>query len=272
MKFNPFVLLVALVLFTQCNDSTPSKVIKPKKKNTPSIPYTVVDHIPHDINAFTEGFFIHNGQLFESTGSPEYLPNSESVFGIVDTATGTLIPSVTLNRKHYFGEGITLLNGKIYQLTYLSQTGFIYDAESYKQIGTFTIPSKEGWGMTTDGKHLIMSDGTFKLSYLDPETMTVISQLSVAENGYAKKNLNELEYINGFIYANVWMTNNIVKIDPETGKVVGKMNLDKVAQNNKSFYPNSMEMNGIAFDEVNNLVYVTGKLWGRTYRLKLDHQ
>lgn len=269
MKIYQIAFLFTLVFLTQCTDSEPQKTIQPKKQTIPLLTYQVIDYIPHDTNAFTEGLFIHKKQLFESTGSPEYLPNSESVFGVVDTLSGKLSPLVTLNRKHYFGEGTTLLNNKIYQLTYLSQIGFIYDAESFEQIGTFNIASKEGWGMTTDGKHLIMSDGSFKLSYLDPETMSVIRQVNVTENGYAIKNLNELEYVNGFIYANVWMTNNIVKIDSKTGRVVGKINLTKLAQENKLNYPKSIEMNGIAYNSASNQFYVTGKLWGRIYRIKI---
>jgi glutamine cyclotransferase len=133
----------------------------------------------------------------------------------------------------------------------------------------FTFPSEEGWGLTTDGANLIMSDGTYILTYLDPETLQVIKTISVTENGNAKVHLNELEYINGFIYANIWTTNTIVKINPENGKVVGIIDLNDLSLEANYLYRHSLEMNGIAYDSITNKIYVTGKLWPKIYEIEL---
>lgn len=237
---------------------------------TPVINYQVIKTYPHDTNAFTEGFLIHEGKLFESTGASKELPQTKSLFGIVDLNTGKINTKVEIDRTKYFGEGITILNGKIYQLTYTTKVGFIYDANTYKKIGEFNIPSKEGWGLTTDGTNLIMTDGTNILTYLNPTTMQVIKTLPVSENGYAKDFLNEVEYINGYIYANIWTTTTIVKINPADGKVVEKLDLSNLANEARNIYPNSLEMNGIAFDSISGNILVTGKLWPKIYEIKLE--
>jgi glutamine cyclotransferase len=178
---------------------------------------------------------------------------------------------VEIDKKKYFGEGITFLKGKVFQLTYKTKVGFIYDATTFKKLGEFTFPSKEGWGLTTDGEHLIMSDGTNVLTYLDPHSLQVIKTIEVSENGYAKDYLNELEMINGYIYANIWTTNTIVKIDPGNGKVLGKLDLTNLATEAKEIYNGSLEMNGIAYDSALNKIYITGKLWPKIYEIKFDH-
>ncbi|GAB3817008.1 glutaminyl-peptide cyclotransferase [Pontibacter rugosus] len=194
------------------------------------INYAVVKAYPHDSNAFTEGLLVHEGKLYESTGSPSDLPDTKSLVGIVDLSTGNIDTKVELDRKKYFGEGIVILNNKLYQLTYVSKVGFVYDLNTFEKLQEFTIPSKEGWGMTTDSTHLIMSDGTSQLTYLDPETLQKARVVGVYDNNGPLKNLNELEYINGYIYANVYTTNTIVKIDPSSGQVVGKIYLTALAQ------------------------------------------
>ena len=169
-----------------------------------------------------------------------------------------------------FGEGIAFLAGKVYQLTYKSKIGFIYDAKTFKQLGEFKIPTKEGWGLTTNGKELIMSDGTNTLTYLDANNLQVIKKLSVTENGTAKNNLNELEYFNDHIYANLWTTNTILKIDPNDGRIVGEIDLTSFASEARSIYPGSLEMNGIAYDSLSNRVFVTGKLWPKIYEITIS--
>jgi hypothetical protein len=134
----------------------------------------------------------------------------------------------------------------------------------------FTIPSKEGWGMTTDGTNLIMSDGTNNLYFLDPSTLSVVKTLPVSENGYAKDFLNELEYINGYIFANIWGTSKIAKIDIETGIVQGEINLRSLAEDAYYEYKGSLEMNGIAYDSITEVMYITGKMWPKVYKIKLD--
>lgn len=243
---------------------------KTVKKAIPNISFTQVNYYPHDTTSFTEGLLIHKGELYESTGSPDNLPQTKSLFGIVNLTSGEIDVKVELDRNKFFGEGIVVLNEIIYQLTYKSRKGFIYSSYTFEKIGEFRCPTEEGWGLTTDGINIIMSDGTNILTYLDPKTLKVVKTISVSQNGYAKSSLNELEFINGYIYANVWTTNIIVKIDPENGKVVGKMDLTSLASDSRSRYPNSLEMNGIAFDSISNKVYITGKLWPRLYEIIIN--
>jgi len=231
----------------------------------------LVNTYPHDTTAFTEGFLFHDKKLLESTGAPEYLTQTRSAFGEVDLEKGKLDVKGELDKKIYFGEGIVVLNGKIYQVTYQNQAGFIYDAKTYAKVGQFNYQNKEGWGLTTDGKSIIMSDGTFNLTFLDPENQNVTKVLAVTEGGYGLDHINELEYINGFIYANVWMTNYIVKINPETGEVLGKIDLDDLNVKAKGQNPRCLEMNGIAYDAASDRIMITGKLWPGVYEISFPH-
>lgn len=265
------IILFAFLLFACNGTQEKSKNTTPSQPIISTIDYFLVNSFPHDTIAFTEGFLIHKGKLYESTGASQEFPKTRSLFGEVDLKTGKIETKVELDRMKYFGEGITFLNGKVFQLTYKTKVGFIYDAESFKKINEFTFPCEEGWGMTTDKVNLIISDGTHKLTYLNPNTLQATKTLSVSENGHVKDNLNELEFINGFIYANIWMTNTIVKINPEDGNVVGSLDLTSLADEAKNLYPWSQEMNGIAFDQTNDKVYVTGKLWPKIYEIKFNH-
>ena len=190
------------------------------------------------------------------------------MFGIVDKSTWKIDVKAELDKTIYFGEGIVILKGKVFQVTYKNQKGFIYDAKNFKNLGEFSYTNKEGWGLTTDGKSIIMSDGTSYLTYIDPDSFKVTRILEVAENDRIVENLNELEFIKGFIYANIWMTNTIVKIDPNNGDVVGKMDLSDLAYQSKTKNPNALEMNGIAYDSISNKIMVTGKLWPTIYEIK----
>ncbi|MFB0925083.1 MAG: glutaminyl-peptide cyclotransferase [Vicingaceae bacterium] len=278
MRLKQLIFIFSSVILTflliNCGDepvhSVLEKPIKPKIKSTPNINYTYINSFPHDKNAFTEGFLIHDGELYESTGATAELPQTKSLFGIVDSATGLIDTKVELDRETYFGEGITFLNGKVYQLTYQAKIGFIYDAITFKELGTFNLPTKEGWGMTTDGESLIMSDGSNNLYYLDPNQLSVVRTVPVSDNGRIVGNLNELEFIKGFIYANVWKTNTIVKIDTANGNVVGKLDLNMLANEARHTYPYSMDMNGIAYDSVKGSVFVTGKMWPKYFEIKFN--
>ena len=146
----------------------------------------------------------------------------------------------------------------------------LYDAVTFKEAGRFNLPSSEGWGMTTDGESLIMSDGSNNLYFLEAENLSVKKTISVFDNGHVIDYLNELEYIKGFIYANVWMTNTIVKVDPSNGKVVGRLNLEMLANEARHIHPYSMEMNGIAFDSIKGSVFVTGKMWPKYFEIKFN--
>lgn len=268
-------LSVALVLFgcePEPKEEQPkTNVTEPIVESVPEIPFTLVTKHPHDVNAFTEGLLFYNGQLFESTGATQELPQTKSLFGSVDMKTGVINTKAELDKNIYFGEGIVVLKDKFYQVTYKNQLGFIYDAKSFKKLGQFNYANKEGWGLTTDGTSVIMSDGSEVLTYFNPDGMTVAKTLVVSNNGYIEEYLNELEYINGFIYANVWLKNYIVKINPENGKVVGTLDLSGIEGNAKTTNPQAKEMNGIAFDAATNKIYVTGKMWANIYEIDFKH-
>jgi len=272
IRYISFLLfLIILSICNGCKNNVPTS--KTINKNIPSIDYTYVNSYPHDLTSFTEGFLIHDGNLFESTGATKEFPQTRSMFGIVDLKTGKIDTKVELDKVNYFGEGIGFLNGKVFQLTYKTKVGFIYDAITFKKINEFTFPSAEGWGLTTDGICLILSDGTNILTYLDPDTFEVIKTISVSARGYARNDLklNEMEYINGFIYANLWTTSIIVKVDPADGKVVGKLDLSSLAFDAKNEFSGSLEMNGIAYDSIADRIFVTGKFWPKIYEIELSH-
>jgi glutamine cyclotransferase len=271
MKTRLILFFSASLLFTCCSPS-PEESTTDYKGTTTSVQtiyYDYTNSYPHDINSFTEGFLFHDGKLYESTGATPDLPQTRSLFGVVDLTTGKIDTKAELDKTKYFGEGITFLNGKVYQLTYKTKIGFVYDAVTFKRIKQFTFPSEEGWGMTTDGKNLIMSDGTNTLTFLDPQNLTVVKTIQVSENGYAVDYLNELEYIKGFIYANLYGTNKIARIEPDNGRVTGMLDLTSLAHEAKTLYRGSLEMNGIAYDEAEDKILITGKMWPKIYEIKL---
>lgn len=272
MKQLVILALVVTILYScSCNSRPSDTDTIATVSSTPIINYSVVNYFPHDTTLFTEGFLVHEGQLFESSGAPDNLPQTRSVIGIIDLKTGKLQKKAELDRTKYFGEGIAILKNKLYQLTYKNQLGFIYDARSFKQIGQFIYTNKEGWSLTTDGTYLIMSDGTDTLTYLDPLNLKPAKILKVTENGLRRDSLNELEFIRGFIYANIWANNCIVKIDPSSGKVIGKMDLSSLVMEAKIKNPEADVLNGIAYDSTTDKIYVTGKLWTNIYQINFAH-
>ncbi|MBS3913635.1 MAG: glutaminyl-peptide cyclotransferase [Bacteroidetes bacterium] len=269
MVFRLFLLLTSVILLQACTNEPVEIPAETDEPRTPEISFEFVKSYPHDINAFTEGFLVHQGILYESTGATSQLSQTRSLFGIVDLKSGNIQVKAELDKNIYFGEGIAFLNNKVYQLTYQNKIGFIYDANTFKKLGQFDIPSPEGWGITTDGKFLIMSDGTSSLTWLDPVTLKKTRSIQVKELGYPVDKINELEFIKGFIYANIWMTNTIIKIDPSNGKVVGKMDMTAFAKEAISLHPGSQEMNGIAYDSAKNTVFITGKMWPKIYEITI---
>ena len=266
--------LILFLLLSACNGTdTNGSDITLVTENTPLpiINYALIKTYPHDTTSYTEGLLIHNGQLYESTGSPGGMPQTRSLFGILDTITGKIVKKAELDRNKYFGEGISFLNGKAYQLTYQTKIGFIYDAKTFKELGEFNFPGKEGWGMTTDSTSLIMSDGTDILYYLDPLDFKLSKTVQVTDKKGPVMKINELEYINNFIYANIYETNSIIKIDPSSGKVTALLDLTSLVNEAKSRYPASMEMNGIAYDAVSRKIYITGKMWPTLYQIQFAH-
>lgn len=223
--------------------------------------YELIQSYPHNETFFTEGLEIHNGFLYESTGQ-----NGQSALYKLNLKTGKIMQTVKLGDR-YFGEGITIFNNRIYQLTYKTQVGFMYNLENMALIDSFHFASTEGWGMTHDEQNLIMSDGTNTLTYLDPLACKPIKKLQVYDDKDPVVYLNELEFSDGFIYANVWTTNLIVKIDPATGKVVSKIDLDGIF-NNLSNQNKQVDVNGIAIDPVTKKMYVTGKLYSKLFEIK----
>jgi glutamine cyclotransferase len=272
IKKIPFIILLAF--FVSCNNAshpdTPATEAEKTTDNTPPlINYSVVQALPHDTSSFTEGLLVHDGQIYESTGTEPGMPISrKSLFGVVDPKTGKISAKAELDRNKYFGEGIAFLKDKVYQLTWTTKTGFIYDAKTFKKTGEFNIPVKEGWGMTTDGTNLIMSDGTSNISYVDPATFRLVKIVGVTDNNGPVSNINELELINGFLYANQWQTNYILKIDPSSGKVVGRLDLTSLVNEAHNKYGTSDTLNGIAYDSATGKIYVTGKLWPNIYEIK----
>lgn len=259
-----------LTVFAACNNNNGNDIDEKHVPATPIIHFSVTRYFPHDTTSFTEGFLVHDGRFFESTGSPEDLPQTRSLIGILDLETGKIDKKTELDKK-YFGEGIAIVKDKIYQLTYKHKTGFIYDTGSLKEIGRFTYNNAKGWSLTTDGSELIMSDGTDSLNYLGLKDLHPTKVIRVTENGVPINNLNELEYIKGYIYANIWTTNYIVKIDPLNGKVIGKLDLTSLHFEAKNLNPTADVLNGIAYDEVSDKVYVTGKLWPKIYQINFPH-
>lgn len=272
MKALYFFILLFTCVSCKTKDRPDESIESSEAKNaTPVINYVVSNVYPHDTTSFTEGLLVNDGKLYESTGSPSELPQTKSLFGPVDLKTGTINSKVELDRQKYFGEGITFLNGKMYQLTYQTKKGFVYDGKTFKKVGEFTFPSKEGWGLTTDGSSIIMSDGTSKLTYLDPTTFQPRKTLQVRDENGPVTNLNELELIKGFIYANVYTTPMIVRIDTASGTVTGKINLSSLTGEAKVKYPGALEMNGIGYDSTNGKVFVTGKMWLNIYEINFNH-
>jgi glutamine cyclotransferase len=229
--------------------------------------YEVVNSYPHDTKAYTQGLEFYNGFLYETTGH-----RGQSTLRKVEIKTGKVLQKIDLDKK-YFGEGMTILNNKIYWLTWQGKKGFVYDLETFKQEKEFDYNnSKEGWGLTHNGSELIKSDGSNKIWFLDPETLKEKRSIQVYTNKYALDNLNELELIDGKIYANKYQQNAIVIIAPETGAVLGVANLSdlkKEMEKTQKLVPEDEVLNGIAFDAKNNRLFVTGKHWEKLFEIKL---
>ena len=265
MKYNHSLALplIALISLASCGD-TKTKTVE-SVRDSLALEYSVVNTLPHNTEAFTEGLVVHDSKILESTGQ-----NSHSWIAEVNPGSGEHNKKVNLDAQ-YFGEGITVLNNKIYQLTYKHKIGFIYDARTYKQIGEFpyTTSTGEGWGMTHDNTNLILSDGSEHLYYLDSVTLKPVKTLTVTNNGGRLKQINELEFVNGYIYANVWQTNMIVQINPANGNVVGRLDLTALNNEVNALYPQAYEMNGIAYDKNSKCFLVTGKFWPKAYLIKI---
>ena len=222
--------------------------------------YRVVNVYPHDANAFTQGLTWDRGELFESTGL-----QGRSSLRRVDLATGAVLQRVDFPSE-YFGEGIAVLGDRIFMLTWQNRKGFVFDRNTFACLQEFSYTS-EGWGLTTDGTRLIMSDGTALLRFLDPVTLAQTGSVQVLERGQPVRRLNELEYIHGEVYANVWMTDSVVRINPDTGDVLGWIHLAGLLTPQERAQTDVL--NGIAYDAEGDRLFVTGKLWPKLFEIEL---
>jgi glutaminyl-peptide cyclotransferase len=223
---------------------------------------TIVKTYPHDPQAFTQGLIFSDGFLYESTGAHQ----GNSSLRKVDLETGRVLKEVSLARG-YFGEGLTLWRKRLIQLTWRSGIGFVYDGESFLKIDEFHYDT-EGWGITQDGKSLIMSDGTAVLRFLDPDSFEEVRRIEVRDRGVPVRNLNELEFIKGEIFANVWGSDVIARVSPENGAVLGWVDFSMLR---RALGPvrEAEALNGIAYDGVGDRIFVTGKLWPKLFEVKL---
>lgn len=256
------VFKIVLILFTAL--ALPYSV-NAQKQGKPaaakSFKVKVVETFPHDTQVYTQGLFFYEGQLYESSG--QY---GQSFFRMADLKSGTTLRSFALN-KQYFAEGAVALGGKLFLLTWLEKTVFVYDLKSFRQLGAMHNP-REGWGLTTNGTELIMSDGSEIIYFQDPSNFQTKRTITVKLNGSPLKQLNELEYINGEIWANVYMTDMIVIIDPATGIVKSTVDC-------RNILPQSLRtsrtdvLNGIAYNPADKKIYITGKYWPKLFRIEL---
>lgn len=227
----------------------------------PVYTFRVINAYPHDRNAFTQGLFFENGVFIEGTGL-----YGRSSLRRVSIKTGDILQYHELP-PHFFGEGVTIYENRIVQLTWRSNVGFVYDKDSFELLREFSYPT-EGWGITRDEKHLIMSDGTSILYFLHPETFEERKRIQVHDGNGSVESLNELEYVEGEVYANVFQTNRIAKINPKTGKVVGWIDLKGILGEEDRRRPVDV-LNGIAYDAEKKRLFVTGKLWPKLFEIEL---
>ena len=280
-----FTLTIAIVIIMGCftkQDSTPTSIAAeatsnpssaapevipspsskaPKIAPTPVYGFEIVNTYPHDRAAFTQGLFYDQGELYEGTGL-----NGASSMRRVELETGKILQIQDLDSR-YFGEGLALWDDRLIQLTWRSQVGFIYDRKTFQKLGQFTYRT-EGWGLTQDGQNLIMSDGSNNLYFLDPNTFGEVKRISVQDQGKPIERLNELEYIKGEIFANVWLTDRIVRISPTTGEVLGWIDCTGLIDS-KLLNSSDAVLNGIAYDAEHDRLFVTGKFWPQLFEIKL---
>jgi len=255
--------MLGAVFVCSCSDflSLANSVDSTTADVTPVYKCEVVNAYPHDRDAYTQGLVFENGVLYEGTGL-----RGHSTLRRVDLETGKVLQIHQLP-AHFFGEGVTIHGDKIIQLTWQSHIGFVYDKSSFELVQKFNYAT-EGWGITYDGKHLIMSDGTSTLYFLEPGTFRKIGQIDVHDSKGPVTRLNELEYIQGEIYANIWKSNRIVKVAPQTGQVSGWVDLEGLLTPEDYSEPVGVP-NGIAYDAKNKRLFVTGKLWPRLLEIEL---
>lgn len=259
-KFVPFALiaLVACNNDPQPNDPPVNNIPEPK-----AISYSIVNVYPHDTSSYTQGLQWHNGHLYEGTGLV-----GESHLIKANLVDGKHLQKIAID-KNLFGEGITILNNKIYQLTWQDRKVFVYDLASFKKIGEFNW-DYDGWGLTNNGKELIISTGSNNLYFVDPETFRILNTVGVSSNYGPLGDINELEYVNGKIYANIYQSDYIAVIDPQSGQVEGKLDFTGLQAKSGKTYANADVLNGIAYDSSRQVFFITGKKWPSLFEVKLQ--
>lgn len=265
----PSAVLILLLSLTTLNcQSNPSANLPGErlagKTPVPIYGYEVVHVWPHDLDAYTQGLVFHDGKLLESTGQVGH-----SSLRRAEMETGKVLQKVDVPAP-YFAEGITLLKGKIYQLTWQHQLGFIYDAWTFEKIGQFNYQG-EGWGLSNDGQSLILGDGTNRIRFLDPDNFQVRKTIAVFDGGTPVLEINELEYVQGEIYANIWHADRIARINPQTGMIVGWIDLTGLLSRGE-VHDEEAVLNGIAYDETSGRLFVTGKLWPKLFEIRLTRK
>lgn len=259
MRKSTILILSSLFMLGACKNEDKPHVndVKP----IPMISYAVVKTFPHDTGSYTQGFLFYNGELYEGTGL-----ETRSKLMKVELATGKALQSVNLDPK-LFGEGVAILRDTVYQLTWQNKIALVYTLKDFKKIKE--IPVKpDGWGLTTDGTQLIASDGSSTLYFYEPGTMRLLRTQDVTEGGSPTTNINELEYIKGFVYANQYQSSYIFKINPTTGEIVAKIDLTNLWKQVQEADPDAEVPNGIAYDDKTGKIYVTGKLWPSVFEVK----
>lgn len=265
MKIKWLLLLgLCTVYISSCNntDTTSGTSGDSSSTNTPVISYSVAASYPHDTSLFTEGLEFYQGQLIESGGN--WGKSKLVSYGL---NSGKPSKKIQLDSM-YFGEGVTVLHDTLYQLTYKEQVVHVYSVKEFKKIKQLSI-NGEGWGLTNDGKSIIASNGSSNLYFYEPGTFRLLKTQLITENGSPAVNINELEYINGYVYANQWGYSYIIKIDPNSGQVVAKLDLTDLVNKIKAQDPHADVLNGIAYNPDTKKFYVTGKYWPQIFELQL---
>ena len=256
--------LICIFLAAACNNGANDKPDEVPQYVPVNLSYSIISpSYPHDTSSFTQGLTFYKGELYEGTGDPDYIGKSKLMK--IDLKTGKPIKQISLDKK-YFGEGIAILRDTIYQLTWQEHVVLVYTLD-LKKVKEFPLAT-EGWGITTDGKSLIVSAGGSDLDYYEPSTFTKQKSITVTDAGASAFNLNELEYIDGFVYANQWQAPYIFKINPADGKIIAKVNLTQVWDRVMVIDPKANVPNGIAYNDVTKKIYVTGKLWPELYEIE----
>ncbi len=269
-----FLSILSLILVYSCQQESNSTANQSNPNSTenripaPSpLTFQIIRTFAHDTSAFTQGFLFEKGQLIEGTGLERHTRINR-----IDTSSAKVEVLKSNYDNDIFGEGITILNNKLYQLTYLNNKIYTFDMDNLKQPSATHTWQNEGWGLTHDSTSLILSDGSSTLYYLNPENMAIVKELKVQDNLGSVDSLNELEYVDDHIYANQWGSDFIYKIDPETGYVVGKLSFEGILElYDKSFQPDPEKvLNGIAWDPENKFMFVTGKNWPLIFKIKIN--